>query len=158
MTTDYFNRSWSRRIKEMAKHIPVSASVMDLGCGQMELKKHLTLNEYFPVDYIARQSEIIICDFNKKQFPDLEVDICFVSGVLEYVKYPAWFIGKITKHCSTCIISYNLVEKYPDIDFRNSNRWINHLTKPELINIFKSFNWQLTLETNYPYFIFKKQE
>lgn len=154
--TDYFNRSWSNRIKEMSVHITPNESVLDLGCGLMELKKYLNGNVYYPVDYIARNSEVLIYDFNRKQFPKINADVSFVSGVLEYVFDYEWFIKQIITHSNKCIISYSITDIYNDNELRNLNMWNNHLSRSELINLFLQNGWKLKKEFSYPYFIFEK--
>lgn len=161
MGTDYFDRTWYKRIKIMAKHIPENKSIMDLGCGNLELKKYIHKNNsYYPVDFIKRTKEVLQYNFNRREFPDLKVDICFVSGVLEYLHYPTWFINKITRCCNECIISYSTKEKFPDENFRVKNLWINNLSEDDLIKIFASCNWVMKYKNDlsYTYFIFKKME
>ncbi len=157
---EYFNDLWKERIQVMSQYISPNTEVIDLGCGPMWLKDMIQLKKYYPVDYIDRGKDCIICDFNKHQFPDIKADIAFVSGALEYVEYVEWFIKNITQNTNRCIISYYTIEEWPDIIVRKQWAWVNNLTKDELIAVFKKNNFHLSKyvhELNkYPIFIFDK--
>lgn len=61
-------------------------SVMDMGAGNMSLKKMLDMKiRYYPVDNVSRCSETIVCDFNKSEFPQLNVYTIVCAGILEYI-------------------------------------------------------------------------
>jgi 2-polyprenyl-3-methyl-5-hydroxy-6-metoxy-1,4-benzoquinol methylase len=158
---EYFDESWIKRIKEMSGFITPSESVMDLGCGQMWLSSFLDAsNKYYPVDYTYRSDNTIIADFNKNQFPDLNVDVVFASGILEYIDNPKWFVKKISDCCKKCIISYCTIEYHPSIRNRRNLKWVNDLTFKDIENLFKENNMilenNLLLDTNSTIFIFKK--
>jgi hypothetical protein len=158
---EYFDEAWKNRIKQMAAFIPQNATVLDLGCGKEWLKEFLPYNCcYWGCDYVSRNYETIICDFNKYQFPNLQVDICFVSGCLEYVEDYSWFIQKITEVSNYCIISYCSIDYFPNLKERTQRHWVNHLRNEELIDIFLKFNFSIeaiTLtQTNNLILVFKK--
>lgn len=64
--------------------------------GLSEPKKYLKPTvDYIGVDYIKRDDETIVCDFNNGEFPKVQVDTVFVSDVLEYIGDPQWFWEKL---------------------------------------------------------------
>ncbi len=133
---EYFDQSWIARISAMAAYIGPCESVVDLGCGRMWLKKFLGANPYYPVDYRRRSSETHIADFNRREFPCFISDVAFVSGTLEYVDDPEWFINMVARRCRKCIISYSTIELFPDGELRYKKAWKNHFSRAELISIF----------------------
>ncbi len=146
---EYFNPKWKKRIYVMAQYINKSEkSVLDLGCGEMWLKSFLEANvEYFGCDYIQRDSTTIVCDFNKHEFPSLRVDICFISGLLEYLVDLEWFFEKVSQTSKSIIISYCTIEYYSNIKLREKRGWKNHLSSFELILLITNKGYILT-ETN----------
>lgn len=159
---EYFDEAWQNRIRLMAGFIQPKSCVMDLGCGQLWLKNFLAGCKYIPVDYTKRDAETIVCDFNKYQFPDRDVDCAFVSGCLEYVIDVEWFIGKIAEQANSCILSYCTIEKFPSISARESLGWQHNLTALDIERIFKSKGMRLThmteTETKNTIFVFEKSD
>lgn len=157
---EYFDEKWEARVSKMAPYILSSESVMDLGCGKMTLKKYLSDNKYFPVDYIKRDADTIVCDFNKHEFPEINSDICFISGCLEYIHDYKWFIDQIGLHSKKVILSYCTTDEFPNIRMRKRNAWINHLSKEEIVGLFKNKSFELkALDYSYnkdQIFIFEK--
>ncbi len=158
---EYFDESWKTRIKSMAKYIQPNTSVIDLGCGKMWLKEYIGKNiNYYPVDYLKRAEDSIVCDFNKLQFPKISAECSFVSGCLEYVDNPAWFINKITQNSNKCIISYCTFDDFPNINERKKLGWVNSLNENELISLFKKNNFELlkseSTELNHKFYIFNR--
>jgi hypothetical protein len=161
-TIEYFDITWKNRIRQMAEYIPENSLVIDLGCGEMWLRDYIKNGRYFPVDYKKRDDTTIVCDFNKYEFPSIKGDVAFVAGCLEYVKDYKWFIKMIAAHTNTCIISYCSYEEISDLNTRRSLAWVNQLKKHELVDIFKSNEMNMTLETKYNpnnnIFVFKKKK
>jgi hypothetical protein len=155
---EYFDEEWKCRISTMARFIKKEKSIIDFGCGKQWLKEFLpiTCTHYFPVDYKQRSDDTIVCDFNKKEFPDFKADLGFVSGCLEYVEDYAWFIRKISTCCCSVIISYCSTGKFPEIRVRRELAWVNDLSKNELIDQFKKNDMILSVEHDCDtYHIFK---
>jgi len=157
---EYFDESWKERVRQMCKYIPISASsVMDLGCGKMWLQEMLDVQiKYIGVDYVKRGKDSIVCDFNKREFPSNSVDVIFVSGCLEYINDPEWFIEKIAQHSPICILSYCTLETFPSLEERRQYCWKNHLTKDELIFLFYKNSMENRIfehtSTNHNIFVF----
>ncbi len=134
---EYFNTDWKNRIEIMAQFIQDGDSILDLGCGQMWLKEYIPKNcVYIPVDYQKRDSETIICDFNKNEFPELKVNVAFVSGCFEYVNDYTQFVNSIKRFCDKVVISYVSTDIEPDIYKRKKNAWCNHLNKSQFLKVF----------------------
>lgn len=141
---EYFDPIWKERIKKMASYLKPTDTVVDLGCGMMWLKEFLSAeNTYIPVDYKSRDKQTIVCDFNKKQFPDKDADVYFVSGCLEYVENPDWFINKVADFSERCVISYCTINKFSDLIVRKNLMWKNHLSEEEIINLFSKYGFSL---------------
>ena len=106
----YEQKNWHKRIVAMKDFLDFDEdkSVMDLGAGSMHLRKILPEGvKYYPVDYKKNSDDEIVCDFNKKEFPDLKVDAVIAAGILEYIEDQRWFLDKITESCNKLIISYS---------------------------------------------------
>jgi hypothetical protein len=161
-TREYFDEVWKLRIKQMAENIPVGSSVMDLGCGKEWLKEFLPSQcTYNGSDYTPRSPSTIVCDFNKFEFPSLQVDVTFVSGCLEYVINYEWFINQISvSTANRCILSYCAIEYFPDTKKRVERNWVNNLTGIEIIELFQKNNFvllnQTLTETNNLILIFER--
>jgi hypothetical protein len=142
-----FEASWRERVELMARYIPEGASVLDLGCGPMWLREYLKNCRYFPVDYVSRGEDTIVCDFNKYEFPEVYADVAFVSGCLEYVKDYAWFISEIAKYCNSCTVSYCTVEHYPNVVDRRNAAWQHDLRRTDIVDEFQANGMMLVSET-----------
>jgi hypothetical protein len=84
---DFHNND--RHIEHLARWIDnEDESVADLGCGKSQhlralLKPHC---KYIPIDYVSRSADTLVCDFNNESFPQITVDVVFISGVLSQVR------------------------------------------------------------------------
>jgi hypothetical protein len=160
---EYFDESWKTRIAAMAKYIPGSAnSLLDLGCGQMWLKEMIgPALLYTGVDYIQRDVNTLVFDFNKHQFPEKYVDVMFASGCLEYVEDPSWFTERMSHYGKTCILSYCTLEDFPFMQDRKTYCWKNHLKKEEVIRLFSERGLHLDIiektAANNTIFVFNKK-
>jgi hypothetical protein len=161
LKSEYFDDVWKERIQKMAFYISPNSTVMDLGCGLEWLKDFLPDNcVYYGCDYKKRNENTILCNFNKKQFPDLDVDVCFVSGCLEYIFDYKWFISRISAISNTCIISYCTTDFFPSPRERGKHHWVNSLKKADIIEIFERSGFNLVAQditkTRNTIFLFRK--
>jgi hypothetical protein len=134
----------------MAAYIPPNASVMDLGCGSGGLNEIVGLTNYTGVDYRPRGENTVVCDFNKKQFPNLWRDVAFVSGCLEYVTDYRWFIAQICDKTNMCVLSYCPIETHSDLAGRRRAGWVNDLTIDEIRREFDRREFSLSDEAVTP--------
>ena len=143
-----FNPAWKNRIEVMSTFLDSEdKSVVDLGCGPMWLKEFLDPGvAYTGVDYVDRGPGSVVRDLNKGEFSEVDADVYFVSGCLEYIHDPAWLIRMICSHTEKCVLSYCDVGRFPDRKWRESLGWVNHLSKQEVIEMFRSHGFALCAE------------
>ena len=135
----------------MASYIPDDCkSVLDVGCGKMWLKEFLKPSvKYYGLDYVARDDETIVCDLNKREFPDIKTDVCFCSGVIAYVNEENldWFCKKLRETSPILLISYNTRDlgHYQNyfITLRKMRYFKNHMKRKEFINLLEKAGFKL---------------
>jgi hypothetical protein len=145
----------------MASYLEGAASVADYGCGLEWLRDYLKPGvAYYPSDYIARTPSTIVCNFNNWEFPNVVADAGFVSGCLEYLTSPEWFIEQLATHAERHVISYCTLDDNPDIKQRRRNNWVNDLTEQELVQLCEKHKLSLvTVDrtiANNPIFVFQR--
>jgi hypothetical protein len=142
---EYFVETWRHRIQKMASYIGKGDVVADLGCGKQWLREYLpSLAEYVPVDYRERSEDTLVCDFNRHEFPNMFVDVSFVSGALEYVNDVYWFARNVVNHTrAKIILSYCSTDVVPDFSQRKKNMWVNHYSSKDIQNIFAQSGFEL---------------
>ncbi|MBD2176644.1 hypothetical protein H6F42_06910 [Pseudanabaena sp. FACHB-1998] len=135
-----FDEEWKNRISTMAAYINTSGTVADFGCGLMWLEPLLKPeNTYLPIDYIARDERTLVIDLNKDLLPELNADIAFLSGVLEYVIDIENFVYNLTnKNFKKIILSYCTLEKFSDVNGRESLNWVSHKSIFDILSMFTS--------------------
>ncbi len=143
-----FDDEWKVRIQKMASYIPAEASVLDLGCGKEWLKDVVGITRYTGVDYVSRSPETLVCDFSHHEFPSITKDVAFISGALEFIPDPDWFLDQVTMSCSRCIISYCPIETQGDLLVRARAGWKNDLSLPEIEAMFNKRNFGLSAKTD----------
>ena len=146
-TFTWNEKSWLERKRLMSRWIGNDIhSVVDLGAGNMSLKSILPDGvSYFPVDYIARSEKTIVADFNNYEFPNVLVDCCFCSGVLEYINDLEWFVEKLNQTgCKYILVSYSVRQENQTIEERRSRAWVNDYTLYELVDLFQQRGFILT--------------
>jgi Methyltransferase domain len=148
-TLEHFDPTWAKRIEAMAAHVPVGSTVMDLGCGPMWLKQVRPDLIYTGVDYTFRGDGCVVADFNQKQFPNKSSDIVFVSGCLEYIEDPEWFVAQATRMSNRCVISYCVVELNPNLVARRRAGWVNDFSKAQIERLFREQGFSLAAQDEY---------
>jgi coenzyme F420-reducing hydrogenase beta subunit len=152
------------RIKLLRKFITEQdKSVVDFGAGVMFLETLLPKEiSYYPMDYIKRSEKTIVCNINKKEFPNIHADVAFISGFLEYVEDTDWFFYELAEYFSKIILSYSVCRQgtKEDIDRRKSRAWVSHLTQNALIFSMHKNGFladvQSTLNVNQVFLVFLK--
>lgn len=101
----------------MARLIPSDVrSVMDVGCGECLLKHFLPREvKYYGVDYIKRKKDTIVCDINKEKLPQLDVDLYYLAGVIDYIENMPQFIKQL-KNARYVILSKVRNERFIRLD------------------------------------------
>ncbi|MBP2662124.1 MAG: hypothetical protein H6Q71_72 [Firmicutes bacterium] len=137
--------NWARmriRVKNISEWIDENdRSVVDYGAGEMFLKNliHTTSPggvQYYPIDYIRRSEETILCDLNARKFPRIYADVAVLSGILEFLTT----IESLLRHvCATTghkiILSYITLEKFPNLDGRRASAYVNNFTEQKIIDL-----------------------
>jgi ubiquinone/menaquinone biosynthesis C-methylase UbiE len=160
ISLEHFDPTWARRIEAMAKHVPTGSTVMDLGCGPMWLKETRPDLVYTGVDYKFRGVGCVVADFNKREFPTTSSDVIFISGCLEYIEDPEWFIAQATRMSKRCVVSYCALDLNPDLVARRRMGWVNDLSKAQIEQLFRERRFSLTALNEYSnnlIFVFDRQ-
>lgn len=120
-------------------------SVVDYGAGKMYLQKYLAPNvRYYPVDYIRRNEQTILCDLNQGVFPDIRSDAAICSGVLEFIYTAEQLLKHVCEHTGKMIIlSYLGVDNFPDIDGRRASAYVSDLSERQIIDLMASKGFKL---------------
>ena len=120
-------------------------SVADYGAGQMYLKTFLPQDAaYFPVDYLQRFAETIVCDLNTGSFPDLDVDVSVLNGVLEFlVTAEALLLHACRKSGKKVILSYMTKDRFPNQDARRASGYVSDLTEKRILHIMNTCGFRL---------------
>jgi hypothetical protein len=125
------------------------AGVMDVGCGNQQLRQEIMRRNsnltYYGVDWLDHQSSTIIRDFNKNEFFDRQVDLCILSGVLEYI-YPSVlskFISRVCGSCHTLVASYYFDDFFRYDQVRRHKLWVNKLTLVEMVALLRENGFYL---------------
>jgi len=92
--------------------------------------------EVYPIDYILRSDETIVCDLNAGDFPAISADVSVLTGILELLST----CESLLRHVSATtkqkiILSYMTLEKFPDIEGRRTSAYVNHFTEQEVIDL-----------------------
>jgi len=161
-SVERFSENWKSRIGRMASYISSDDTIIvDLGCGPMWLKAELGSGvQYIGVDYKDRGGRTVVCDFNLGQFPDINADVFFVSGCMEYVENWRWFVERISSRGKKCVISYCCFDIVSNEQLRAKNAWVSSATTVEIINEFAVNNMKLInterFDVNNTIFVFSK--
>lgn len=144
--TGAFYPVYDLRVQYMAGLISEDTkSVLDLGCGDMYLKKYLpeTVN-YFLCDYFKHDEDTIVCDLGNNQFPQICADTVFMSGILEHIEDTDFLI----KSACTCaqieiILSYCTLDYRPDLIERGMHGIKNNFSVYDIVNVFTENGMEL---------------
>lgn len=120
-------------------------SVVDYGAGRKFIKEFLPDSVlYYPIDYINRGEDTILCDFNTGIFPNINTELSVCTGVLMYVEPARELIVHMCRHTERRIIfSFVALDSMPDIDARKRYGMCNHFTDQQIIDIFAGEGFDL---------------
>ena len=138
---------WDYRYKTLLNAMKPCKKVMDLGAGNMSLKRLLEDDiKYYPVDNKKYYDNTIVCDLNSS-FPDIKVDAIFMCGILEYIKDVDSLISRLKNKTKYIYLSYNeWNEEIVSIKQRQYNGWKNNYTIAELVSIIEKNRFVLEEE------------
>lgn len=126
------------RMLDLIKNFDIK-SIMDLGCGEQNLKKYINKHiQYYPIDAFKLKETTILKDFNNGEFLNEKVDIAFCSGIFEYIKNLDNFVQNISKNATYILGSYIFYEDRPIPDYV-----ICHYKQHEFWEIFKKHGFKV---------------
>lgn len=138
--------AWDDRNRLFASLIPPSSSVLDLGAGAQTLRGYLVDCEYQPCDVVEGEG-VLFCDYNRDLYPAVTKPYDFVvcSGVLEYIREPRVFLGRVFSLGKQGLLSYAYLRPAETKVKRMKHGWVNHLAQAELEGLFNALNLKWTL-------------
>ena len=105
-----YEQWWDSRTQKIARFIPPNSRVIEFGAGRRQLEKLLDPTcSYVPSDLTDRGPGTLVCDLNRRPFPDLShlnVDTAVFGGVLEYLQDLESLVEWLAQHVSLCVVSY----------------------------------------------------
>lgn len=137
------------RVKLIAGWVPTNArSVADYGAGKLSLR-HLLLpsTAYYPIDYVKRSEDTIVCDFDQDCLPDLHTEVSICTATLVFIAQAERLLEHICTHTSRLIIlSYVLLETFSNVEGRRASGYISDLTEDRIRAILTKhgFYWEKT--------------
>jgi len=134
-------------IEEIAKCIdPNDKSIVDLGAGGMHLKKYITSDSlYYPVDYKKRCDQTIVCDFNKKEFPNINADVYVLCAMLYYIDDPIWLLRQSANFTSRkIIIALNNKSLAGNPEAMHMGGFKNYIFFDEIESVMNEYNFKVT--------------
>ena len=134
------------RVEMFSEWIPADVrSVVDYGAGKMYLREYLAPEvAYFPVDYIRRDEQTILCDLNVGLFPEIQTDAAVCSGGLEFIYTAEALLAHVCAHTNKMVIlSYLGVDHFPDIDGRRASAYVSDLSEKQIIDLMASNGFRL---------------
>jgi len=123
----------------MARHIEDGLRVIEFGAGRQVLRGLLATCEYTPSDIVSRGPDTLICDLNNDPLPELNYDLAFFSGVLEYVNDVPSLANQLSLEVGQVVASYAILETNPSR--RRSKGWVNDYNMIEFQDIFESVGY-----------------
>ncbi|GAB1258109.1 hypothetical protein NBRC116494_26110 [Aurantivibrio plasticivorans] len=95
--TAWTNPFWEMRAKYIARLIPNKVKLLDLGCGNMLIERHLPDGSiYIPCDIEKRDERTVICDFDQGEYPDdCGETLVICLGVANYLSKQAELLHHI---------------------------------------------------------------
>lgn len=131
---------------------PEDKSLIDYGAGQMYLKNFLASDViYYPIDYIKRFDETIVCDLNTGDFPNVGVDVVVLNGVLEFLSTAEKLLEHVCQQArKKIIISYMTLDKFSNRESRRASGYVSDLTEQRIIELLHRGGFELVCKTTDP--------
>ena len=124
----------AERNRLIARLIPAGVSVLDLGAGQQELRRHLPRGCEYQACDLFEAPDVLRCDFNAGVYPAVEhrYDILVASGLLEFLKDPEGFLARLPEFGDMLLLSYRVRPEGEHLTTRLGSGYVSHYTQPEL--------------------------
>lgn len=140
-------RKDSRLKFAISKLIPDCKSLIDLGCRKSKFVKSFTslhVLKYYPVDFQKHDSEIIACDFNNDEFPDIKADAILCAFTAEYIEHLPQFLANMCNAAQKQILMLcRPVDKERYDEFRWDYPFLIDFTEEFLIKTMEQNNFSL---------------
>ena len=141
----------SRRKVAVSKLIPECVSLMDLGCRKEKFVKSICPEgvKYYPLDFKQHDEEIIVCDFNEGEFPDIKTDACLCTLTAEFVELLPKFLANMCNAAQKQILMLcRPVDKEIYENYRWEHPFLTDFTEDFLIKTMRQNNFEL--KSKYP--------
>ena len=145
------SRRKSRLKFALDKLMPDCSTLMDLGCRTKKLLKELCPGNiiYCPVDFKKHDDEVVACDFNNGEFPDVTTDAILCALTAEYVELLPQFLANMCKIAQKQILMLcRPIDKEAFDFYRWKNPFLVDFTEKFLIETMKKNNFEL--DEQYP--------
>ena len=144
---DSYPESWGSRAALAAAHISPGSSVLDIGCGRMQLKELLPAGcRYQPADMTQWTAEVLPVDLDKREFPPGNYDCITLLGVLEYLADPLFALESAAGSSRRLVTTYCHPQPGADIERRRRDGWINDLTEDDIRRLLTAAGWFIVHE------------
>lgn len=135
--------NWSSRAELVGQLLTGSDTVLDIGCGMMDLERALPAGaRYVPADIVARDDRTLLCDLNAGLLPDHPADVVTMLGVLEYCHDPLAVLKAIAARWRRLVLTYNPRDLDAGRD-RRLHGWFNDLTSADVVATADAAGFQL---------------
>lgn len=133
---------WSARSISAANYLKDKHSVVDFGCGTMNLEKALNPNqEYIPIDVVARDERTIVCDINSGDIPTPSAEAVACLGVLEYLFKPDIFLKTLSSTYKNAVVTYCVTDSKNPLTDRREHAWVNDFSQSDIEDILSKSDW-----------------
>lgn len=134
---DSYKTGWGRRAEIAARFIPPGSSVIDIGCGRMQLRDHLPHGcSYTAADLKRWTDEVIEIDIDQGRMPHGRYDYAVMLGVIEHVHSPEQALAWARANCTGLVTSY-LHAVTPRPDHKNG------FSERELADLLHRTGWRI---------------
>ena len=138
----------SDRLKfAVSKIIPDCKSLIDVGCRKYKFIQSVcpeNIKCFSVVFENYGDNEIIVCDFNDGDFPDLKADVCFSAFTAEYVKNLPQFLTNMCNAAQKQILMWSRpVDKDTAKRYRWDSPFMIDFTEKFLIETIQKNNFNL---------------
>ena len=111
-------------------------TLLDLGCGDLILSRHLSGKlKYTPADIYKRSDDCIVLDLNKNEYPASFYGVIAAIGVIEYVNDVEGFFASLSAKCEALVCTYSPSEGNPG---RHAH-WHNNMTGEDFLSLAVGF-------------------
>lgn len=133
----------------ISKLIPDCTSLIDLGCRKEKSVKTIIPAhiKYYPADFKKHDDEVIVCDFNKGEFPNLKTDVCLCVLTAEFVELLPQFLANMCNAAQKQILMWcRPADKERNTNYRWSHPFLTDFTEEFLIKTMEQNNFKLNAQ------------